>query len=616
MNLFHLKNKHYTHLYVAILLIVGFFGTLIFVSQSNKQQELRSNAAGTLTVAKDGSAQYTTIQSALNVANAGDTVIVKPGTYNETVTFTKSGSSGSYITLQGESGAIIDGTGKTSRGLVTYDGRSYIKLIGLKITNASGHGVYGGGGISNIVIKDNEVVNAKDGGIFAGDGSNVVIDGNTVTNVNNGASGGNIDNAANEGITLYKITTFEIMNNSVYGNHEEGIDVKNGTINGSVHNNLVYSNNGPNIYADGANNVKMYNNTVYDAKGSTKAGIVCAVESGGNSKDLFIYNNVVYGNAGGGIDCWMGHYSNVQVYNNTIYNNKRGSILASNGVVTNSIARNNIIFNNVNNNSIGSGFTADHNLMTDPNFVNAADGDFHLKTGSSAINAGISDGAPETDFDGVARPVGGSVDIGAFEYGGSAPSPSQSVTQIPSTSPDEDNMQVTLTLFLHGLGKAGDNANAVSQINPDPQRLDRTVSVQVFNAQNVLVATKSGTVTYASGSGTFVGTIDLGSLSAGNYSLKVKTDQFLRALIPGIQALKVGEENKLPETVLTTGDINNDNFMNILDYNILEGCFSDLLPAQDCTDANKVRADLTDDGKVNQYDYNLFVREISTQPGN
>src|SRR5690348_8570650 len=44
-----------------------------------------TSAASTLTVAKDGSAKYTTVQAAVNAAKAGDTISIAKGTYKETV---------------------------------------------------------------------------------------------------------------------------------------------------------------------------------------------------------------------------------------------------------------------------------------------------------------------------------------------------------------------------------------------------------------------------------------------------------------------------------------------------------------------------------------------------
>jgi hypothetical protein len=44
------------------------------------------------------------------------------------------------------------------------------------------------------------------------------------------------------------------------------------------------------------------------------------------------------------------------------------------------------------------------------------DGVYRLKAKSPAIDAGTTTGAPRTDFDGVRRPQGRGIDIGAFEW--------------------------------------------------------------------------------------------------------------------------------------------------------------------------------------------------------
>ncbi len=59
------------------------------------------------------------------------------------------------------------------------------------------------------------------------------------------------------------------------------------------------------------------------------------------------------------------------------------------------------------------------NFTNEPAFVDIARGDLHLQSNSPCINAGLNSFASgPTDFDGNARVVSGTVDVGAFEYQG------------------------------------------------------------------------------------------------------------------------------------------------------------------------------------------------------
>lgn len=172
------------------------------------------------------------------------------------------------------------------------------------------------------------------------------------------------------------------------------------------------------------------------------------------------------------------------------------------------------------------------------------------------------------------------------------------------------------TVFLHGIGQGGDNTSASSLGNMNPLHTTRAVTVEAYNASNQLVATKQGNILFNSTNGDFTGSIDMGQLVTGIYIIKIKVPQYLKKPIQGIVTITSGQVNTLSPLALTTGDINNDNQLSALDYNLLLDCFSDLAPPRNCSDQSKKdTADITDDGRVSQFDYNLFLRELSTQQG-
>jgi len=102
---------------------------------------------------------------------------------------------------------------------------------------------------------------------------------------------------------------------------------------------------------------------------------------------------------------------------------------------------------------------------------------------------------------------------------------------------------------------------------------------------------------------------------AGKYSLKVTVDRYLHRIIPGLITLSSNKNNVLPTVSLITGDTNSDNKLDIRDYNMIIDCYSDYLAPVACDESKKAATDLTDDGNVNQFDNNLFDRELSVQFG-
>ena len=121
----------------------------------------------------------------------------------------------------------------------------------------------------------------------------------------------------------------------------------------------------------------------------------------------------------------INQYTNgTKVWNNTVYGNKSVGIQVGPDAfqLANTVVQNNISYNNNGGNysNVGENTTADHNLITNPLFVNAAAFNFNLQTSSPAIDAGVTLSQVTTDFKNAPRPQGGAYDIGAYEGDGSS----------------------------------------------------------------------------------------------------------------------------------------------------------------------------------------------------
>ncbi|MFI5736638.1 right-handed parallel beta-helix repeat-containing protein [Kribbella sp. NPDC051587] len=380
-----------------------------------------ADAAGrTLTVGKSG-AQYSTIQAAADASQPGDTILISAGTYQEALK-PKSGASGQEIVYQAAPGArvVLDGnkTLKSGNGLLNLDGKSWLRFDGIVVTKSPTHGVYGNQA-NHITFTKCEVSSSSNGGLVLLNSADLVVDGCDIHNNNDKGT-----SADNEALSIGYSTRFEVRNSHVHDNGEEGIDVKySDNAAGVIRNNVVNDNRGPNIYVDSSSGVEVNGNTSYGAKESTKAGIAVAVETLSSSKkaqNIKILNNVSYRNAGGGISFWKessGTISGISIINNTIANNPKPGIVGASEVSgSGNVVRNTIFAGNAT--GIGGPFTSDHNLTSDPGFVDPGNGDYHLREGSAAIDAGSATGAPAGDRDGVVRPQGNGYDIGAYEGAG------------------------------------------------------------------------------------------------------------------------------------------------------------------------------------------------------
>jgi len=198
---------------------------------------------------------FDTIQAAVDHAIDGNIIRVAAGTYNEAVRITTND-----LTLKGEAGAIVDGTGVavgTSIGGFGVLGASGVTIEGFDIRNHSGGHTGGGAGIllhfaSNNHVKWNTISNSSVGGIilwFASD--NIVAD----NEISQPAGGAGI-------ILIHQSHKNEIKRNEMSGSRGAGISlVGQRKSNGFPSDNLVAENT---ISVDGGHGISL--NAIFAAR--------------------------------------------------------------------------------------------------------------------------------------------------------------------------------------------------------------------------------------------------------------------------------------------------------------------------------------------------------------
>lgn len=472
----HVVRKPFFRILSIILVITT---QLLFI-----QMPVPAMAAGaTYYVATSGSdsnpgtqaSPFRTIGKAAATAAAGDTVLIRQGTYNEgDLAPSRSGASGSPIVFKNYPGEtpVINASGHTT---AIHHSQSYIRWEGLEVTGANDRGIRVGS--ENYTSQSNgiEVVNMNihdngaDGVLFYGVRGGLI---SGITSTTNGTSGIGIEGCYSTVVQNNKIDSPGIDGITCY--RSDGITIDKNTIRNAD----LHPTEHPDHIQIGVNssNITITNNFVYNDNAYLTSGTYL-----GNNMGIFVEdtatarvaNNVIY--KANGYSFHVSNSQNVTGENNTIVEGWWGNFYSL-GNCSGLTLRNNIFYArdgsdnlNITSDEGRSGRTFDYNLFYrpstsdmikvdgswytftgyqglgydthgkfgNPSWVNVGARDMHLMSGSPAVNAGTSTGAPATDIDGVSRPAGGAYDIGAYEYGGTiTPPPSpvlNSVTITPAT---------------------------------------------------------------------------------------------------------------------------------------------------------------------------------------
>ncbi len=423
------------------------------------------STGGSDSAAGTSSAPWKTLQHAVSMVQAGDTVDVRAGNYAGFVlgwNGSQNGTASAPITFKAESGVVINATNNKTRDGIDAENCSYIVIDGFTIQPPSGDAAwrsgirFGGGGTGNVVENCHVFMRTGDTmGIFSSFNTNQVVQNNEVSG-NDDAGIYCSNSAVNPTVRNNYVHDLSTSTGQAVGIHFNGDVSQGGTgiINGGlVEGNKVY-NCGTGISMDGMQNATVQNNLLLDIHG--KGINLYQQDASAGSKNDVVVNNTVVLASDGYFPIGVRYGStNVKVLNNI-------GIGGSRAFVTDSASKSGLVvdyniwsvnaFSNDNDSSWmkfpnwqSTGQDAHTVLSTASALFMNPNSDYHLLSTAPAVDAGTSTSAPTTDYDGNARPAGSGYDIGAFEYGSSGSS--VTVPEDPSglSATANSSSQVALT---------------------------------------------------------------------------------------------------------------------------------------------------------------------------
>jgi hypothetical protein len=190
----------------------------------------------------------------------------------------------------------------------------------------------------------------------------------------------------------------------------DGTELGHGDVWMGIEGNVISGNavHGVYLYESDRVHSRIENNLLYE-----NAGAGLQSDAKHEEMDLFVANNTVAGNGEGGV-IFNRSALLVHFINNIVVENEGFGLVAE--ASNDPQASNNDLWHNASGDYDGCEAGVD-DISADPLLLDPGAGNLRLPSRSPCIDAGTSVGAPATDLDGVTRPQGQEVDIGAYELG-------------------------------------------------------------------------------------------------------------------------------------------------------------------------------------------------------
>jgi len=482
---------------------------------------------------------WATMQHAADTAVAGDDVIFLNGTYSAgTGDFfdTNSGSSGNWITFRAQTtGSVILEYNNNAEWKWTFDGVDYVHMIGfvvdcdranvsaaVRIKSATyiyvqdctiretlGHGFrIQTGTINNITIDGCDINpnywsgTGRDGVYIYGPASYITVTGCTIHRTDH------------NGVSVNYADNITIDNNEIYAVYSHGVSLSSDASTVTVRDNYIHGDptwsygsirgieNGIFIHDDGQSYIYIYRNDICDC---SDAAIYLRDDIDG---PVYIWNNSCYNTNqevgdqdDGTIHAWniTGTTPVVEIKNNIFHTTQYRAMHLESGCNLGNFDMDYNLWNATTNPSgqeirrLGvtyatfaayqaAGYEPNSVMQQDPLWLDKANCDFTLRSGSPAIDAGVDVGLP---YHGAAP------DIGSYEYrAGLSTSTSSSTTT--STSSSTSSTSSTST-----------SLSTSTSITSTSISLSTTTSVSTSSSTSQTTSTSQSTSTSVTTSTTF-----------------------------------------------------------------------------------------------------------------
>ncbi len=171
-----------------------------------------------------------------------------------------------------------------------------------------------------------------------------------------------------------------------------------------------------------------------------------------------------------------------------------------------------------------------------------------------------------------------------------------------SPPPGGASVRISVTLPAIGTNFASDNKT--------PAEPNRQVQIQLTKSESTTPITATGMLAFNGNE--YVGYVVVPSATAGNYQIKARLNNTLYKVIPGIYALQDASSVNTTTVALNSGDVNQDNKIDLYDYNSMIGCIQQ---KPSCTQILKALTDLNSNRVTNAADYNIFITQLRFREG-